>query len=143
MKITAELMPVGCVSQEDAELFRDWAWRRRIQTNFDADTLTYPRSCMAKASDSNGALLFLPFHPVIMFESLISKPGISAGKRALSMYRIGQEVERIAQQTGHGEAYFITNDANEVAATSKRGWTVVLHDPERNLWLMKRKFPAQ
>ena len=143
MNITAELMPVASVTPQDAELFSGWAWERREQTCFDPDTLSYPRSCMAKASDGDGSFLFLPFHPVLMFESLITKPGVSASKTALGMFRIGEQAEAIARQTGHGEAYFITNDADEVALTQKRGWVVVMQDAEKKLWLMKRKFPKE
>lgn len=141
MNITAELMPVNAVTPEDASLFSGWAWERRERTAFDSDTLSYPRSCMAKASDGEGPTAFLPFHPVLMFESLVTKPGLSAGKTALSLHRIGQQAEAIAKDTGHAEAYFITNDAAEVTATSKRGWVLVLHDPKKQLWLMKRKYP--
>lgn len=139
----AELMPISSISPEDAQTFADWAWARREQTCFDADTLSYIRSCIAKVSDAAGPIMFLPFHPVLMFESLISKPGIGAGKTALGLHRIGQEAERIAHHTGHGEAYFITNDAAEVALVVKRGWTIALHDGEKGLWLIKRKFPQK
>lgn len=141
MNVVPELMPVSSLPVADAKLFADWAWERRAETNFDPDTLSYTRSCVAKVSDADGAFMFVPFHPVLMFESLISKPGLGAGKTAIGLNRIGQEAERVAHDTGHGEAYFITNDKDEVALTAKRGWVIALHDNERGMWLMKRKFP--
>lgn len=141
-KIIASVMPVGSVPMDDAKKFITWMWKAKEQTNFDQDALSYPRSCMTMAQQDGETVMMIPLHPVLMFESMVKKEGLSDRQAALGMYRIGEVVESVAKDTGHGEAYFITNDAREVHTTSRHGWTVVMHDADRGVWLLKRKVGA-
>ncbi len=142
-EITADVMPLYAVPEEDAQKFIKWIWDVRQKVCFDADTLAYPRSCMTMAKIDGETSLMIPLQPVLMFESLARKPGLSNRETAVCMLRIGESVEDIAKLTGHAEGYFFTNDYPEVLACSKNGWTVYLHDPEKGVWMMKRKFNSQ
>jgi hypothetical protein len=138
--ITADICPMYAVKPEDVKLFIHWMSEQRAQVDFDKETLSYPRSCMTHARKGEETVAMIPLQPVLMFESLVRKPELTKRQTALSLYRIGEEVERIAKDTGHREAYFITNDRDEAASCAKHGWTIELEDG-RGKWLMKRKFP--
>jgi hypothetical protein len=138
-QITATAMPMYAVPQEDAELFLKWVWDQREQTDFDMKTLSYPRSCMTRAQNDTETLMLLPLQPVLMFESLIRKPGLTDRQSALGLFRIGQVVEDAMKKTGHAEAYFLTNSEQEANTCANHGWVKALHDPEKKIWLMKRQ----
>lgn len=142
-KITSSIMPLYAVPEADAKKFIEWVWDVRQKVQFDYETLTYPRSCMTRAQNEEETLMLIPLQPVLMFESMTRKPNLSDRQSALCLYRIGQEVERVAKDTGHREAYFLTNDAREADTCSHHGWTKALYDPEKKTWLMKRKFNAE
>jgi hypothetical protein len=135
-------MPLYAVPEEDAKQFIEWVWNVRQQVNFDYDTLTYPRSCMTRALDGAQTLMMIPIQPVLMFESMVHNPELSKPKIALCMSRIGETVEDAMKLTGHREAYFLTNDAQEAETCSNHGWTKALYDPEKKIYLMKKKIPA-
>jgi hypothetical protein len=139
-KISADVMPLHAVPEDDAKKFIKWVWDVRHDVDFDYDTLSYPRSCMTRAQAGDETLMLIPLQPVLMFESMVHKPGMSDRETALCMARIGEVVEQAAVDTGHKESYFLTNDAREAETCSRHGWTKVLHDPEKRVWLMKRKF---
>jgi hypothetical protein len=138
-KITADFQTVGTVSLSDATVFIKWIWEQREKTDFDPQVLSYPRACMTIAKSGDEPLMFIPLQPVLFFESMAKKPGLSDKEAALCMWKIGEIVEQTMKLTGHAESYFITNSETESVTCSRHGWTVVMHDAEKNLWLMKRK----
>lgn len=137
--INASIMTVSEVPESDVRLFMKWIWEDREKTNFDPDTLTYPRSCMTRATNNGETTLMIPLQPVLFFESMTHKPDMTNREIALSMLKIGHVVEEVMQDSGHHESYFITNDEPEVLACSKNGWVVVLHDAEKKQWLLKKR----
>lgn len=139
MRITADFQTVGTVSLSDAKLFIDWIWEQRETTNFDAEVLSYPRACMTSAKNEEETLMFIPLQPVLFFESMAKKPGITDKQAAMCMWRIGELVEETMKLTGHAESYFITNSEQESVTCSRHGWSVAMHDQAKGLWLMKRK----
>ena len=141
-KISADVMPLYAVPEADAKKFIEWVWEVREKVQFDYDTLSYPRSCMTRAQDEDETLMMIPLQPVLMFESLTRKPGLTDRQSALCLHRIGEVVEKAMEDTGHREAYFLTNDAREAETCSRHGWTKCLYDPEKKIWLMKRKTEA-
>jgi hypothetical protein len=141
-KITADVMPLYAVPEEDAKKFIQWVWSARDKVNFDPDTLLYPRSCMTRAQNEEETLMLIPLQPVLMFESMARKPELSDGQSVYCLHKIGQVVESLMEDTGHREAYFLTNDEREAETCSRHGWTKALYDPEKKTWLMKRKTEA-
>lgn len=136
-RITAEVLDRTQLSAEDSKDLIDWSLALAQKTDFDPAVLFYPRTVISRALADGEPILYLPLHPVVMFESLAPQPGLGKGHIAMSLYRIGQEMQDVAHQTGYGEMYFITNDPDEVKATQKRGWIVAMHDAEQGKWLMK------
>ena len=137
--ITADMMPLYSVPLKDAQTFTKWVFDVRHKVSFDMDTLGYPRSCMTRAKQGDEMVMMIPIQPVLMFESMVRKPGLTDRQAAMAMFKIGEAVERAMVDTLHREAYFLTNDEREAETCSRHGWTKVLFDPEKKMWLMKRK----
>lgn len=132
-------MLVNCVTFSDATLFIEWMREQRGNTDFDLQVLSYTKSCMTLAKSGDETLMMIPLQPVLFFESMAKKPGLSDKAAALCMWRIGEIVDQTMKLTGHAESYFITNNERESITCSRHGWTVVMHDSLKNLWLMKHK----
>ena len=140
-KITAELLPLGALTEEDVRDFVTWVQGLRHVNNFDPEVMFYDRTAMCRSLADGVPELYLPIQPVLMYESLAPRPGLSKRHIAMGLYRIGELMDTACQQLGFGEQYFITNDPDEVAAVCKRGWSVCLHDKEKGEWLMKKRTP--
>src|ERR1017187_8185604 len=110
MKIEAELKTVGDMEPEETKEFASWVWRTRDLGMFDPDVIGYPRAMMLKARDEDGALLYVPLQPVLMYEAIAAKPGINPRQEALSLRRINELVEQVQRDAGYGESYFICRD---------------------------------
>ena len=142
-KITADICPIGSMQPVDAELFTNWAWQQRENINLDPGVLAYPRTCMTHARMGEETVAMIPVQPVLMFESLVRKPELTARQTALALWKIGEVVESTAPFTGLREAYFITNCEAEANSCEKHGWIKVLHDAEKGQWLMKRRYKCE
>jgi hypothetical protein len=138
-KIIADAFPIYAATEQDAELFMKWVWELRHKNNFDMDVLRETRAILCKASDDSGPLMYLPAHPVLMYESLAPRPDLTNRQTAICLWRIGQVMENAMRDTGMCEAYFITSDQTEAEVCAAHGWTIAMHDPEKKTWLMKRK----
>lgn len=139
MKISAEVKALSLVTEEEQKDFISWMWEAKERTNFDMSVLTYPRAVMFRTFDEEGTAIFLPAQPILMFESLCPRPGLSDKAAALSLWRIGELADSVMRDVGMYESYFITNDQKEADACEKRGWVKLLHDPVKKEWLMKHR----
>src|SRR5437588_430625 len=110
MKITANPMTVGEMSEEDRKNFAEWVWASRALNCFDMEVVSYPKTVMVRADAPEGAVLYVPLQSVLLFESLAPKPGISPRMEALALYLIGEKVSEMALHTGHREVYFFCKD---------------------------------
>ena len=134
-KITADIAALCNVSEADAELFIKWVWALRSKNAFDMKVMTYPRTCMARVQNEEETIMLLPFQPVLMYESLAPKPGLTDRQRALGLWRIGQVVEQAMKDTGLMEAYFLTTDDREAEVCAAHGWEEV----SKQFHVMKRR----
>ena len=142
-KITAEILDRTALTPDDTKELFEWSALLREKNNFDPDVLFYPRTVITRAKADEEPIVYVPVHPVLMFESLAPKPGLSLGQTAMALYRIGELTEQVARDAGFGEMYFLTNDEDEMKSASKRGWVVCLYDPEKKTWLMKLRIPKK
>lgn len=122
-KITAKVLALCNVPLKDAENFISWIWQARTINCFDPEVLSYPRSCMTMAEDGDGATLYIPIQPVLMFESIAPRPGISPKREALSLWRIGQKLEEVSRDTGLMEQYFLCKDNRVAEICKQHGFT--------------------
>ena len=138
-KMTADISALCQVPQADIELFVKWVWALREKNSFDMQVMTYPRACMARVQSEEETVMLVPFHPVLMYESLAPKPGLTDHQRILGLWKINQVVDEAMRDTGMYESFFITSDAQQAETCSRHGWTVAMHDPERKCWLLKHR----
>jgi hypothetical protein len=110
MKITAELKAISILTLEEQEQITKWLWEARHINCFDPDVLTYPRVIVAKASDENGGLLYIPLQAALIWESVAPMPGISNRQEAVCLARIEEQVVRAQQDAGFGESIFLCKD---------------------------------
>lgn len=136
VKITVFASTIQNVSPEHAKQFIQWVWEARTINCFDPDVLSYPRSCLLHAEDADGPTLFLPIHPVLMLESLAPRPGISERKEALSLWKIGEQLEEISKMTGIQEQYFLCKDDRVAEICKRHGFTEL-----EGYRILKKKVP--
>ena len=137
-RITADVLPLPALSQEDIKNFVEWV--TSINNNFDRDVMFYPRTVMLRAQSDEKPLIYVPLHPVLMYESLAPSPDATDLQKAVSLREVSALVDGMAADAGYGEGYFLTNSKAEMELVTKRGWKVCLYDRERDTWLLKRKF---
>lgn len=134
-KITAEVLPVGSLSDKDKEQFTEWMWNGMPLNMFDPTMLGYPRTvvCKAKADDDEN-LLFVPLQPVLMYDAIAAKPGITERQEALALWRIGEAVDQAAKDAKYREVYFFCRDDRVSDICAKHGFEEV-----KNVRLLRRK----
>lgn len=138
-EIQADLLALCKVPEEDAKLFIKWMFEQKEATNFDFQTLTYPRACMARAQEATETIAMAPMHPVLMMESLAHDPNLSDSELILALARINEQLFQAMKGTGMAESFFITNNERFANTCENHGWVKAMFDPERHEWLMKRR----
>jgi hypothetical protein len=138
-RITAEAMPLYAVPLDKAKEFIKWVWNGREKNGFDMKVMSYPRTIMCSAKDDTGALMYIPLQPVLMYESIASKPEITERQTALSLWRIGELMEQVMHDTGHCEAYFLVKDGDVADICAAHGWEEI--DPKKYRMLRRKIEP--
>lgn len=126
------------LTEKDAENFVQWVYELK-DNNFDPGVMFYPRTIMCRAQAGEEPIVYLPLQPVLMFESLAPKPGLSSRQTAMALWKIGEAVDKAALETGFREAYFFTNDEREAQVCALHGWKIAMYDDKQKAWLMKHK----
>jgi hypothetical protein len=134
MKVTAEVVPLGAFPPEDARQFIEWAWLVRKANRLDKDVLAYPRACMCVAKLDGNPALYVPIHPVLMWESLVPDPNLTPQERALALWRVAREVDGVMKLTGMMETYFFTSDDHFAEVARRHGFEEV-----KNVRILRRK----
>jgi hypothetical protein len=137
-KITAEVFPMSQMQQEDIDNFIGWAWNARHINLLDPEVLAYPRAVMCKASAGDEPLLYIPIQPVLMFESIAPNPAITERQEALALWRIGEQVTKVMQDSGHAESYFVCSDDRVADLCAAHGYEEV-----KGVRLLKRKLTPE
>lgn len=136
-KITVHWKPMYEVSPEQAVEFVDWVWKSRHVNCFDPDVVSYPRSTMLWAADSDGPLLYLPIQPVLMLESLAPRPELSPRKEAIALWQLGLMLESISKETGMQETYFLCKDDTVADICKQHGFSEM-----EGYRILKKKVPT-
>lgn len=132
-KIKAEILALCDLTQADRDNFSQWVWRQRSTNLFQTDVMKAPRMVMCKALKGEDAALYVPLHPVLMFDAIASAPDLTPRQEALALWKIGQEADRIARDTKHREIYFICRDDRVSDICAKHGFEEV-----KNVRVLKR-----
>lgn len=89
---------------------------------FDPDIVTYP-SLQTLAVDKDGETIsYVPFHPVVVIESLAHKPGITPRENAVGLRRAQDTIEEIAKKYGIAEVWWECFDPSLIAFAERHGY---------------------
>lgn len=128
-KIKAEILPFPALNPEDVTNFRQWVWNSRHINLFDPVVMSAPRTVMCRASEvtqrGDEPLVYIPLQPVLMYDSIAAKPGLTPRQEALALARIGGQVDKAAKATGFQETYFICRDDRVSNLCKAHGFTEV------------------
>lgn len=140
-KIKAQIMPVTSLTEADIRLFIDWVWKMRHINLFDPMVLSYPFVSMWRTDNGEEPLMYIPMQAVLMFDAIASKPGITDRESALSLLKIGDELDKAMDATGYRETYFLTSDdrvADYVQRHGDRGFEEI-----KGVRVLRRKAKPQ
>lgn len=134
--ITADVIPVPAMSEQDVKDFMEWVFRIRQINKFNPIVMSYPRTVMTVAKNEEENLLFIPLQAVLMFDSIAPKPGLSPRQEALCLWRIGQKVDEVMMTTGFRECIFFTSDDSVADICSQHGFTEL-----KGVRILRKKAP--
>lgn len=134
-QITADLLPIGAMGEEQGKDYLSWVH----PVGFDPEVLMAPRTIMARALSKDEPVLMVPVQPILRFESLATKPGMSVLQVARGLQAIGALVDQVARETGFAAAEMLTCVEAEKDLCIRRGWYVMLYDPSGPTWLLRHK----
>jgi hypothetical protein len=138
-KITADLLPIWQMSEQDQRNFTDWVWQMRKLNMFGGpQVLGYPRTVMCRAQSEEEALLYIPLQSVLMWDAIAPKPGITARQEALCLSRIVQSVDQAMEFTGHREVYFFTRDDRVCDIAARHGFEEI-----RGVRMLRKKHKTE
>ena len=125
-KIKAVIKALKDLSQEDISNFKTWVWRLRTLNMFEPKVLAAPRTVMCKAETEDGeALLYMPLQPVLMYDAIAPKEGLTPRQEAYSLFKINEAVEHMAKSIGYQELYFICRDDTVSDLCVRNGFTEI------------------
>jgi hypothetical protein len=137
--VETNLLPMGRVSEENAELFAQWMELQKQSTNFDRSVIGYPRACMFEVQKSEKTIAMVPVHTVFALESLARDPNLTDSELVLALDSIDKKVQQAMRDSGIAEAFFQTNIERFADICERHGWVKVMFDPEKHEWLMKKR----
>lgn len=102
------------------------AWCRSTKNNlFDPGIVQYP-SLLTIAIDRDAeTIAYVPFHPVVVIESLAHKPDVSPRENAIGMIKAEAEILRIARAKGIAECWWMCADESLVEFALNHGYEEV------------------
>lgn len=122
MKVEARL-----ATTEDAPKFVEWT-QTTADNMFDRDISGYP-SLRTLAIDKDGRTdLYVPFHPVLMVESLAHRPGIERKDNARALRKFQDTAEELAKGYGMAEIYWLCKDETLINFSERHGYEVFCRD---------------
>jgi len=124
------------MDEADKQQFIDWVWQMRHLNLFVPEVMSYPRTVVCKASAGDEALAYIPLQSVLMYDSIAPKPGLSPRQEAMSLWRIGEAVDKAAQDSKHREVYFFCKDDRVADICSDHGFEEI-----RGVRLLRRRLP--
>ena len=142
-KVTVEMQPMFQLAVENAKTFINWMWKIKDKVKFDPAPLSYPRAAMITVKQDDEPIMMMPVHPVLIIEAMATKPDTDKRWLAMGLWKVHEQMEQAMKHTGMYETYFLCNDEDEVKAVTRRGWTILLYDPECKTWLLRRRIAPE
>lgn len=91
--------------EKDATNAAEWAVSNG---NPVSTALEYPSTLTVAVDEEDEPVLYQTFHPVLMLEALVVKPGISKRQAARAIKELYEAVKRVAETYHMKEMYFFT-----------------------------------
>lgn len=92
---------------------------------FDPEIASYP-SLRTLAVDVDGKpSLYVPFHPILVIESLSHRPDTTLRENAYAIKKAGDLVEEVAQHYGMAEVWWMCKDESLIKAAQHHGYELV------------------
>ncbi len=99
----------------------EWLTRLKDRNLIDPAIFDYPATTVLRAQSEGKTVLYVPIQCVYMLESLGISPDASPLEVARALYGAMQIVQWESKRAGHGEAYFLCNDAETVKFAEHNG----------------------
>jgi hypothetical protein len=110
--------------EDEAPQFCEWMTTTKDNL-FDPDIAKYP-SLRTLAIDVDGSpAVYIPFHPVMVIESLAHRPEITNRENAVALIRGEAVVEKLARMYGMSEIYWMCKDESLIGFAQRYGYEVV------------------
>lgn len=119
MKITIRL-----AEEKDAEKFVEWS-RSTPNNLFDPAISTYPSLITLAADKGDETISYVPFHPVVVIESIAHKPDITPRENAVVFRKAQDAIEALAKQKGIAECWWMCADESLIKFAQRHGYEVV------------------
>lgn len=109
-------------NEQDVPKFAEWALNTP-KNLFDPGVMSYPSTrTLVAVDESDAPVLFQPFQPVFVLESLAPKPGSSPREIAISLARLNEALEGLAAAYGIREFMFLCEDQSVIDFAKRNGY---------------------
>jgi hypothetical protein len=115
---------VSLATPSDAEQFTDWQMST-ADNLFDPAIATYPSLRTLRVDIEKEPVLFCPFHPVFVVESLAHRPGVTKITTVRALLCIQDILETLAKKYGIAEIWWMGGDEKFNAHAQKYGYELV------------------
>lgn len=115
---------VRLADAKDSEKFVEWQYATPDNL-FDSRIVDYPSLRTLAVEQDGETLTYVPFHPVIVVESLAHKPEISPKQNAVALRKAQDELEAIARGYGMAEVWWMCADESLIRFAARHGYEVV------------------
>lgn len=115
---------VRLASEKDVPTLSEWAYSTKNNL-LDPKIAEYP-NLRVLAADVNGEpALYVPFHPVMIVESLAIRPGSTPKENAYALRKIQDALEKFANVYGMAEIWWQCADDSLIKLAEHHGYEVV------------------
>lgn len=111
---------VRLATAEDAPQAAEWMLSTPLNL-FDPEIANYP-SLRTLAVDIDGSPeLYVPFHPVLVVESLAHAPNVNHRRNAYALLQAQKSLDNIARSYGMSEIYWMCQDQSLINLAVRHG----------------------
>lgn len=115
---------IRLAEEKDVPQFLEWS-ANTPNNLFDPGIANYPNLRVFAADQNDKPVLYVPFHPVMVVESLAHKPDITTKENARALRKVQDELEALAKVYGIAEVWWQCSDQSLVAFAERHGYEVL------------------
>ena len=119
-------MKISCRFAEPAEATQFIEWMTSTNNNlFDPSIVKYPSLRTVVVEKDGEPQTYVPFHPVLVLESLAQRPGLTPRENAVGLRRLQDTIESTAKQYGMAEVWWMCADKDLIHFAQQHGYEVI------------------